>query len=293
MRGLPFEPGRRAGGSPTIAEALREGSEVLAQAGISYPRLEARLLLAHALGCSAEDLIRDPTAIAAPSDFAALVARRASREPLAFILGWREFWSLRFRVSPATLIPRPDSETVVEAALTVCPQRQAPIRLLDLGTGTGCLLLSVLHERPKAFGVGVDRSAAAARLALDNARHLGMAERSVFVCGDWAGSISARFDLVVSNPPYVATAELAGLMPDVASHEPHSALDGGASGLWAYREIIAALPQLLAAGGAAVLELGAGQFDAVGHMAETAGFRVDSRPDLAGITRAIILRASP
>jgi release factor glutamine methyltransferase len=283
----------RLAAAPTIAEVLREGSESLAQAGINYPRLEARLLLAHALGCSAEDLIRDLTAIVAPSDFATLVARRTSREPLAFILGWREFWSLRFRVSPATLIPRPDSETVVEAALALCPQRQSPIRVLDLGTGTGCLLLSVLHERPKAFGVGVDRSEAAACLALDNARHLGMNDRSAFVCGDWAGSIDGRFDLVLSNPPYIATADLAGLMPDVASHEPHSALDGGASGLSAYREIIAGLPRLLATGGAAVLELGAGQFDAVGQMAEGAGFWVDSRPDLAGITRAIILRASP
>ena len=278
---------------PTIAEALRDGAAVLAQAGVDYPRLESRLLLAHALGRSAEDLIRDLTATVAPSDFATLVARRASREPLAFILGWREFWSLRFRVSPASLIPRPDSETVVEAALALYPKRQAPIRVLDLGTGTGCLLLSVLHERPQAFGVGVDRSAAAACLGRDNARDLGMAQRAVFFCGDWAGAIAGRFDLVLSNPPYVATAELAGLMPDVASHEPPMALDGGTCGLSAYREIIAALPQLLAASGAAVLELGVGQFEAVGQMAETAGFRVDSRADLAGITRAIILRASP
>jgi release factor glutamine methyltransferase len=281
------------GAAPSIAEALRDGAQILAEAGVDNPRLESRLLLANALGCSAERLIRDLTASAPASHFAMLIARRASHEPLAFILGWREFWSLRFRVSPATLIPRPDSETVVEAALVLCPDPQARIRVLDLGTGTGCLLLSVLHERPNAFGVGIDRSQAAAHLALGNARDLGLAERSAFLCGDWAGSISGRFDLVLSNPPYVSTAELGGLMPDVARHEPQTALDGGNCGLAAYRAIIAALPQLLTPSGTAVLELGAGQFDAVGRIAAAAGFRVDARLDLAGITRAIILRTSP
>jgi release factor glutamine methyltransferase len=279
--------------APTIAETLRIGARLLAEAGVDNPRLEARVVLAHALERSAEDLIRDQAAIAPSSNFATLIARRASREPLAYILGWREFWSLRFRVSRATLIPRPDSETVVEAALPLCPDQHAPIRVLDLGTGTGCLLLSLLHERPNAFGVGIDRSEAAAHLARSNARDLGLAGRSVFLCGDWAGSISGRFDLVLSNPPYVATAELAGLMPDVVLHEPRGALDGGIFGLTAYRAIIAALPQLLAPSGVAVLELGEGQFDAVGKIAAAAGFRLDARRDLAGITRAIILHASP
>jgi release factor glutamine methyltransferase len=286
----------RAAGSvatPTIAEALRHGAQVLAEAGIDNPRLESRLLLAHASRRSAEDLIRDLAATAPRSNFATMIARRAAHEPLAYILGWREFWSLRFRVSPATLIPRPDSETIVAAALELFPDRQAPIRMLDLGTGTGCLLLAVLHERPNAFGLGIDRSEAAAQLARSNARELGLADRSGFVCGDWAGSIGSRFALVLSNPPYVATGELAGLMPDVAWHEPHAALDGGHCGLTAYRAIIAALPQLLAPSGAAVLELGAGQFDPVGRIAAAAGFQVDARPDLAGMTRAIILRASP
>jgi len=279
--------------APTIAEALRDGAQVLAEAGVDNPRLESRLLLTHVLGRSAEDLIRDLTAIARPSNFATLITRRAVHEPLAFMRGWQEFWSLQFHVSPATLIPRPDSETVVEAGLVLCPDRGAPIRVLDLGTGTGCLLLALLHERPNAFGVGIDRSAAAAHLALGNARDLGLADRSVFLCGDWAGSISARFDLVVSNPPYVATAALGGLMPDVAWHEPYTALDGGKCGLAAYRAIIAGLPQLLMPSGAAVLELGAGQFDPVSRIAQAAGFRVDARRDLAGITRAIILHTSP
>lgn len=295
-RHVPARPGHDGGGKPreqTIAEALYEGAQVLAAAGIDNPRLESRLLLAHALGRTTEDLIRDLTARATASNFANLIARRAAREPLAFILGWREFWSLPFHVSPATLIPRPDSETVVEAALALCPDAQAPLRVLDLGTGTGCLLLALLHERPSAFGVGIDRSAPAAHLARRNACDLGLAARSAFLCGDWAGAVNGRFDLVLSNPPYVATPELAALMPDVALHEPRTALDGGTCGLTAYRAIIAALPRLLMPSGAAVLELGAGQSDAVGIIAEAAGFRVQVRPDLSGTPRAMILHTSP
>ncbi len=277
----------------TIAEALRDGAQVLAGSGVDNPRLESRLLLAHCLGWSAEDLIRDLTVEVPPSDFETLIARRAAREPLAFILGWREFWSLRFRVSPATLIPRPDSETVVEAALALCPQGDAPVRVLDLGVGTGCLMLAFLHERPSAFGVGIDRSEAAVRLALANARDLDLADRSAFICGDWAGAIGGRFDLVLSNPPYVPTAQLSSLMPEVALYEPVGALDGGDCGLTAYRAIIAVLPGLLSPSGAAVLELGAEQSQAVGAIAEAAGFRTATRTDLAGITRAIILRTAP
>jgi release factor glutamine methyltransferase len=279
--------------APTIAETLRDGARLLAEAGIENPRLESRLLLSHALGWSAEAVIRDLTTAVPPSDFATLIARRAAREPLAYILGWREFWSLRFRVSPATLIPRPDSETVVEAALALCPDRQAPIRVLDLGTGTGCLLLALLHEQTNAFGVGIDLTEASVQLAAGNARDLDLAERSAFICGDWAGSIDTGFDLVLSNPPYIATAELGGLMPDVAWHEPKTALDGGKCGLSAYRAIISALPRLLTKSGAAVLELGAGQFDEVARIAQEAGFRIEARRDLAGLTRAIILRVSP
>ena len=283
----------QAEGERTIAEALRDGASVLSAAGIDNPRLESRLLLAHALGCSSEDLIRDLSMKTGRSDFATLLARRAAREPMAFILGWREFWSLRFRVSPATLIPRPDSETVVEAALARHRSVRGAIRVLDLGTGTGCLLLSVLHDRPAAFGVGIDISEPAARLAHRNAVDLGLAARSAFLCGDWAEAVSGRFDLVLSNPPYIATAELPSLMPDVAKHEPTAALDGGHCGLTAYRAIISGLPGLLTPGGAAVLELGAGQSDAVGSLGQAAGFRVETRRDLSGIVRAIILHSDP
>jgi release factor glutamine methyltransferase len=283
-------PDNRAGGR-TIAETLRDGARSLAEAGIDNARLESRLLLAHALGRTSEDLIRDLTAPAPASDFVRLIARRAAGEPLAYILGWREFWSLRFRVSPATLIPRPESETLVEAALALWPDRLAPARVLDLGTGTGCLLLAFLHERPGAFGVGVDRSESAARLARSNARDLDLADRAAFLCGYWASAIDGRFDLVLSNPPYIATAELATLA--VAAHEPRAALDGGETGLTAYRDIIAALPGILAPSGTAILELGVGQFDAVAAIARAAGFRVAARPDLSGTPRAIILQQPP
>ncbi len=279
--------------SLTIAEALREGANRLAAAGIDHPRLESRILLAQALGCSSEDLIRDLTVRPGRSDFGALIARRAAREPLAFILGWREFWSLRFRVSPATLIPRPETETVVEAALSVAPDRDAPMRVLDLGTGTGCLLLAFLNERPCAFGVGTDRSLDAVRLAQGNARDLGLGSRSAFVLGDWADSVGGRFDLVLSNPPYIPASDLAGLMPEVVGHEPRSALDGGESGLAAYRTIIAALPGILRPSGAAVLELGIGQSEAVAAIAASAGLRAETRLDLSGTPRAMILRPSP
>jgi release factor glutamine methyltransferase len=277
----------------TVAELLREGARKLAEAGIDNPRLESRLLLSHALGRSSEDLIRDLAAKTDPADFAHSIARRAAREPLAFILGWREFWSLRFRVSPATLIPRSDSETVVEAALALVADLHAAPRVLDLGTGTGCLLLAFLHDRPGAFGIGVDRSEPAAHLAHRNASDLGLAGRSAFLCGDWAQSVSGRFDLVLSNPPYIATPDLAGLMPEVRSHEPLAALDGGQCGMTAYRVIIATLPRLLKHTGAAVLELGAGQFDAAASIAGAAGFRVESRFDLSGFPRAMILSPSP
>jgi release factor glutamine methyltransferase len=277
----------------TIAETLNAGARLLDQAGIDNPRLEARLLLAHALGCRPEDVIRDLSAQAGPSDFANLIARRAAHEPLAYILGWREFWSLPFRVSKATLIPRPESETMVEAALACFPDSRLSPRVLDLGTGTGCLLLAFLHERPRAFGIGVDRSEPAAHLASRNAVALGLAAQSAFLCGDWALPIDGRFDLVLSNPPYIATPALAALMPEVVSYEPHTALDGGTCGLTAYRAIIDALPRLLWPSGVAVVELGIDQFDSVAAIGTAAGFRSEPRFDLSGVARATILRPSP
>lgn len=276
----------------TAREALRRGAERLAAAGIPNPRLEARLLLSHAARLTPEALLRDLDQPLDAAPFDACLDRRAAREPLALILGRQEFWSLPFAVSPATLIPRADSEAVVEAALAALPDPAAPLRVLDLGTGTGCLLLAVLHERPAAWGVGVDLSPDAARLAARNAGALGLAHRTAFACADWDAPLRGRFDLVLSNPPYVQTAAIAGLMPEVARHEPARALDGGTDGLAAYRRILGHLPALLAPGGVAVLELGEGQAGAVGALAAAAGLpRQGVRPDLAGIGRALTLHA--
>lgn len=276
----------------TAREALRRGADRLAAAGIPNPRLEARLLLLHAAGLTPEALLRDLDQPVGAAGFDARLIRRAAREPLALILGRQEFWSLSFAVSPATLIPRADSETVVEAALAALPDRAAPLRVLDLGVGTGCLLLAVLHERPAAWGVGVDLSPDAAGLAARNADALGLAGRAAFVCADWDTPLRGRFDLVLSNPPYVRTDAVAGLMPEVSRHEPARALDGGADGLAAYRRILARLPALLASGGAAVLELGEGQAGHVGALAAGAGLPLQEvRRDLAGIERALVLHA--
>ena len=277
----------------TIAETLRDAAQRLADTGIDTARLDARVLLAHALGCATEDIVRDLNQIAPPSDFESLLARRVARVPLAQITGSREFWSLRFRVSPVTLVPRPDSETVVEAALRACPDRDRAYRVLDLGCGTGCLLLAFLSERPAAFGIGVDRVAAAAALTRHNALDLGLRERSAFLCGDWAEAVASRFDLVLSNPPYIETAALVDLMPEVRDHEPLSALDGGADGLAAYRAIIAAMSGLLTPTGVAVFELGLGQDVAVSTLADAAGFSTDRALDLSGVTRALSLRIGP
>jgi len=271
---------------------MGDGATRLRAAGIDNPRLEARLLLAHALHLPVAALLRDPDLQADPAPFDRLVARRAAREPLAYILGQREFWSLSFAVSPATLIPRPESETLVEAALAGFAHRAPPRRILDLGTGTGCLLLSALHEFPAAFGIGVDRSPGAAVLAAGNAAALGLAGRSAFVCADWAAPLAARFDLVLCNPPYIPTCDVGVLMPEVVLHEPGSALDGGADGLAAYRRIIPTLPRLLLPGGVAVLELGIGQAPAVAALAAEFGMAATTRPDLAGIPRALVLESA-
>ena len=273
----------------TVGAALGRARAALAAAGVESPGLEARLLLAAALDTTPEALLRDPAA-AAGGGLDPLLARRVAHEPLALILGWREFWSLRFAVSPATLIPRPDSETLIEAALAARPVRAAVRRVLDLGTGTGCLLLAALSEFAGAFGVGVDLSPEAAALAAANAAAFGFSGRAAFLAGNWDAAIDARFDLVLCNPPYIESAAIAKLMPEVAAHEPRRALDGGADGLAAYRMLLPRLPFLLGSGGIAVLELGAGQFAAVEGLAQAAGFtHVASRADLAGLPRALIL----
>ena len=276
----------------TAGEALRHGAALLGAAGVGSPRLDARLLLAHAAGLDQAALLTDSDRTVDAHAYEALLARRVTREPLAYIVGTQEFWSLPFEVSPATLIPRADSEAVVEAALAALAPGDTGA-VLALGPGTGCLLLAVLHERPLAWGVGVDLAPAAAQLAARNARTLGLSGRAVFVAGDWDAALDSRFSLVLANPPYVATGEIPGLQPEVAHWEPKGALDGGMDGLAAYRRLLARLPLILAPGGSAVLEVGAGQAGPVAALAEAVGLHLaESQADLSGTIRALRLKCT-
>lgn len=278
----------------TIGALLCEAGTILRDAGIEEPRREARLLLGHVLGRAPGLLTTEPRVAVAEADatrFRDLVVRRAAHVPAAHLTGTRGFWTLDLSVTPDVLVPRPDTETLVEAALDLLPDRRAVRRVLDLGTGSGALLLAALGEYPNALGFGVDRSLAALALARGNAMRHGLAERALFLCGDWSASVRAEFDLVLSNPPYIRSAAIAGLAPEVRDHEPRAALDGGKDGLDAYRAIIADLPRVLASSGLAVLELGAGQAGDVAALARDSGLAVvQLRQDLGGIPRAICLR---
>lgn len=274
----------------TIGERLQQAAVALAAAGVADARREARLLLMHATGLDAAALLRDRSLAVDAPGFDALVAARARRVPLAFLVGHQPFWSFDVAVSPDTLVPRADSEALIEAALAAFPERGAVRRVLDLGTGTGCLLLAALTEFPNAWSLGIDLSPSAAALAQANAARLGLTCRAAFACGDWGDAVHGRFDLVVCNPPYVMTDDLAGLMPEVALHEPARALDGGIDGLAAYRRVTQALPALLSQEGRGVLELGVGQLAAVSALAHAAGLAVVGHcDDLAGIARALVL----
>ena len=273
-----------------MAQAVRAAAARLAAAGIADGRREARLLLAHALGLSTGDAVMNPDRIVCVDRFESLVSRRARREPLALITGHREFWSLDFAVSADTLIPRSDSETLIQAALAAFPDRHAALRILDLGTGTGCLLLAALHEFPAGFGIGIDRNPDAASLAQRNAIALSLSGRAAFLCGDWTAPLDGRFDLILCNPPYIPAGEIPRLMPEVARYEPASALSGGSDGLDAYRAVIPRLAGLQSPHAVTILEVGHDQAAAVVRLAEAAGLVASLRADLAGIDRAVVLR---
>ena len=280
--------------STTVGAALSDAAARLAAAGIESARLDARLLLAAATGRTAEQIVARPDASLSQQDedaFSTLIARRMRREPVAQLLSHREFWSLDFVTTRDTLTPRPDTETIVEAALKLFPDRGAALRILDLGTGTGCLLAALLSEYPKASGVGTDSSPAAAAVAARNIAALGLAARAVVAVAHWDDSVEGQFGLIVSNPPYIATVELARLDPEVSTFEPRAALDGGADGLDAYRDLAPRLARRLAPVGFAILEIGVGQADDVSAICIAAGLQVHGRAcDLAGRERCVVVK---
>lgn len=274
------------------AEALKplldEATARLKAAGCETPALDARLLLQAAAGVSREEIILAPQRMVpdeAVASFRAFIGRRASREPVSRILGWREFYGRSFRVTPDTLDPRPDTETLVEAALALMPEGA---RLLDLGTGTGCIAITLLAERPGASGVAVDVSPAALAVAAENASRLGVADRLTLEAGSWFGPVSGRFDIIVSNPPYIPAVDIAGLSPDVRNFDPALALVGGADGLDPYRAIAAEAPGHMAQGAHVLVEIGAGQAPDVEAIFAAEGFAAASRhADLGGHVRCL------
>jgi release factor glutamine methyltransferase len=282
----------------TAAAVLATARRTLTAAGIDSAAIDARLLATHALGCDMAALIGHPergvdAAVAARLD--ELVARRARREPLAYILGRREFWSLSLQVTPATLIPRPDSETVVEAALCrVVRRRTQALRVLDLGTGSGCLLAALLVELPNAWGVGVDLSAAALTVARANLRSAGVSRRAALLRADWTAALAGCFDLIVANPPYITNAEWTTLSPEVRDHEPATALRGGVDGADAYRALLPDIGRLLAADGAACVELGRASAAAALRAGRAAGLQaIDLTDDLGGRPRCVTFVRMP
>lgn len=280
----------------TIAEARRALAEAFRKAGIDSSELDARLLVGHVLGLDHTALAAAPERTLMPQQELAIDAlkqRRLLGEPIAHILGVQEFWSLPLRVTPATLVPRPETETIVESALAAIDEsgsRARALRIADLGTGTGALLLALLSELRNAFGVGTDMSAEALAVARANAEQLGLASRARFVRCDFGTALAGGFDLVVSNPPYIPSGDLAALSPEV-QRDPRAALDGGADGLACYRVIAADAKRLVAPGGNLVVELGIGQEHAVAELVKNAGlFPLPAKPDLSGISRALRAR---
>ncbi len=281
-----------SGATASRAEALGAATEMLRAAGVDAPRRDARLLMQHALGLTPEALLAEdrlPLGEEEARRLTALVRRRVAREPIAYLTGRREFWSLDFAVDRSALVPRPESETLVEAVLARAVRLPARPRLLDLGTGSGCLLVALLSELPGAIGFGTDVSAAAVSLARANAKRHGLCERASFAVADWGAPLAARFDIVVSNPPYVSELQLASLAPEIVCHEPRAALDGGEDAYASYRLLAPQVAQLLAPRGLAVIELGSGMADEVGSLFAAAGLvEIGRRRDLAGIERCAL-----
>jgi release factor glutamine methyltransferase len=276
-----------------IARRLRGG-------GIDMPELDARILVGHALGLDLTALICAGDRRLEAGEIArieTLTARRLRREPVARITGTKEFWGLPFRITPDVLVPRPETETVVERALAVIRGSggQSPtLRIADLGVGSGAILVALLRELPHATAVGTDRDVAALALARDNAQGLGVASRAAFAACDFGAAVAPGCDLVVTNPPYVRTGDIAALAPEVRSFDPRGALDGGPDGLAAYRVIAGQAARILHPGGFMVAEIGHDQGSAVAALFAAAGFvEIGIWPDLGGVERAVVTRRGP
>ena len=267
-----------------MREALALAAQRLAGAS-ETPRLDAELLMAHARGVEREALLLAGLDDEVPPEFEPLLGRREAGEPVAYIIGRRAFWTIELEVGPGALIPRPDSETLIEAAVEHFGAA-GPKRILDLGTGPGTLLLAALDQWPQASGLGVDRSEQALAIAMKNAERLDLSSRAAFRPGDWADGLEERFDLILCNPPYVEAA--AKLPRDVSDWEPHEALFAGPDGLDDYRRLAPQLPLLLAEGGIACVEIGAGQERAVTALLHREGLKVAPRQDLAGHVRCLV-----
>ncbi|MGI3900947.1 MAG: peptide chain release factor N(5)-glutamine methyltransferase [Janthinobacterium lividum] len=289
-----IDPLRPAGLS--LAGTFRWATRTLAAAGVPSPEVDARILLLAASGLDRVALIRDPDLPVPPEAVERLSAwldRRASREPVARILGSRDFWGLTLAVTPDVLDPRPDTETLVEAVLVGLDGRHGePLTLVDLGTGSGAILCALLTELPQAAGYAVDRSDGACSVAQRNLAAHGLALRSLVLRGDWASALpGGAFDVLVSNPPYIETSVIADLDRDVRDHDPLGALDGGADGLDAYRVIVTDVPRLLVPGGIAAVEVGQGQDRDVMDLMAAAGLAdITTRRDLSGIARVVLGR---
>jgi release factor glutamine methyltransferase len=285
----------------TLANARRALGAQLQSSGIDEAELDARILLGAATGLDLTGLVTQaarPLTAAEASRLARYFERRIAGEPVARILGAKEFWGLPFALSDATLVPRPDTETVVELALELFreqPKVAHRRRIADIGTGSGAILLALLHEIPDAFGVGTDLSLTALRTAKANAATLGLGGRAGFVACSYAAALSGPFDLIVSNPPYICSADIATLSREVRDHDPHLALDGGRDGFDAYRALIPQAARLLAPRGALIVEAGQGQAAGIATLMAATALSVDRPPkaDLAGVLRAVAARKMP
>lgn len=286
---------------PSLDTARTAAARLLRDGGIDTAALDARSLLRTATGLSFEALIangREPLGAKDEERFQAYLSRRLAGEPVSRIRGTREFYGREFRIGPETLDPRPDTETLIAAVLDSVSREALsgrPLRLLDLGTGSGCILITLLAELPYAAGTGVDISPGALRVAQENAQTLGVGPRAQFAAANWFEGLSGRYDIIVSNPPYIASAEIDGLAPEVSRHDPRTALDGGPNGLDAYRRIAAGAAAFLAPGGHLFVEIGCTQAGAVTALFERAGLAVASdgiAVDLAGHPRCVCAKIS-